>query len=158
MGEFGRVIVRWRETKVGAPRVIGGSKWAVLCLHSRSPKARDRGHPQQGLIGSPGPGPPAPGLFGGFVGLTEVRPWLQSLLRIAGPTLGLVRFWEQRPSGAEALLYLGSPMYGLKRLRKKSGFESRFTKSIPRGLKPSVYFQPLAARLKPCPFKTSAIW
>ena len=47
---------------------------------------------------------------------------------------------------------------GLKRLRKKSGFESRFTKNIPRGLKPSVYFQPLAARLKPCPFKTSAIW
>jgi hypothetical protein len=55
---------------------------------------------------------------------------------------------------------------GLKRLRKKSGFESRFTKNIPRGLKPSVYFQPLAAPfdfaqgrlLKPCPFKTSAIW
>ena len=28
---------------------------------------------------------------------------------------------------------------------------------IPRGLKPSIYFQLLAARLKPCPFKTPAI-
>ena len=51
-----------------------------------------------------------------------------------------------------------NPTARLKRLRKKSGFESRFTKNIPRGLKPSVYFQPLAAQLKPCPFKTSAIW
>ena len=64
--------------------------------------------------------------------------------------------------GQEADFWVGMPIFwlghrrktfprGLNRLRKKSGFESRFTKNIPRGLKPSVYFQPLVARLKSYP-------
>jgi hypothetical protein len=33
--------------------------WAAWCFHPRSPKARDRGHPQHGLEISLGPAPPA---------------------------------------------------------------------------------------------------
>ena len=46
-------------------------------FHPRSPKARDRGHPQRGLEISPGPGPPADEFFGIANGLKPDRfGWL----------------------------------------------------------------------------------
>jgi hypothetical protein len=42
-------------------------------------------------------------------------------------------------------------MYGLNRLRKKAKNRVKSPKNIPQGLKPNVYYQALAARLKSCP-------
>jgi len=39
-------------------------------------------------------------------------------------------------------------------LRKKQGQAENSQKSFPQGLKPGLYFEAFAARLKSCPFKT----
>ena len=76
----------------------------------------------------------------GFIGLTEVMPLLQNF--------GVSR-------GGEARRSFEVVNVRAEVAAEKSGFESRFTNNIPRGLKPSVYFQPLAARLKQAAEKSS---
>jgi hypothetical protein len=58
---------------------------------------------------------------------------------------------EKHPSGAKAHVDFAAFTARLKRLRKKGEFPLNLLKNIPHGLKPAIYYQRLAARLKSCP-------
>jgi hypothetical protein len=47
---------------------------------------------------------------------------------------------------------------GPDRLRKKGESQSTAARNVPQGLKPALYFQAFAARLKSCPFKATELF
>jgi hypothetical protein len=57
----------------------------------------------------------------------------------------------KHPSGAKARLHFVQFTARLKRLRKNPERRANIPKNIPQGLKPILYYQHLAARLKSCP-------
>ena len=71
---------------------------------------------------------------------------------------GLPAILQRRPmDGAQFHpLWVGEAGGRLNGVRKKWGERTKRPKSIPRGLKPDLYFVAFAARLKPCPCKAKS--